>query len=335
MKGMIVKDLEALTSGDKLARAGHEAEKQMAFYLRRAFGDDLHVHVLHNLRFEHQGEVAQLDHLILHRSGAVIVESKSVTSSVRVNERGEWARQWNGRWTGMPSPVLQARRQADLLRAALQAHKADLLGKVIFGLKQKSFRAFMIDVVVAISDTGVIEHRGTLPDVRKADQVPERLKELIQDQVQLAHPLSKDKRAETWGVTITPEEFARVSAFLRAQHKERDVEAPSLRRARVTAQRAAPPVHSAPTAAHTTPTKAPATVPQSIFSCRHCQGADLEVTYGKYGYHFRCRTCQGNTPIALTCKRCGGKARTHKDGRTFYADCPACGEGRMYFTNPA
>ena len=165
--------------------------------MKRAYGDDPHVHVLHNLCFKHQGEVAQLDHLVLHRSGAIIVESKSVTSSLRVNERDEWARLWNGRWTGMPSPVLQARRQADLLRAALQAHKADLLGKVIFGLKQKSFRAFVIDVVVAISDAGVIEHKGALPDVRKADQVPGRLQELIKDQVQLAHPLSKDKRAET------------------------------------------------------------------------------------------------------------------------------------------
>lgn len=40
---------------------------------------------------------------MLHRSGAVIIESKSVTSAVRINERSEWARAWNGRWSGMPS----------------------------------------------------------------------------------------------------------------------------------------------------------------------------------------------------------------------------------------
>ncbi|MFD1732160.1 nuclease-related domain-containing protein [Deinococcus malanensis] len=71
--------------------------------MRRAYGSDPDVHVFHNLRFERGQEAAQIDHLVLHRSGAIIVESKSVTSAVRINEREEWARQWNGRWAGMPS----------------------------------------------------------------------------------------------------------------------------------------------------------------------------------------------------------------------------------------
>ncbi|WP_027482360.1 nuclease-related domain-containing protein [Deinococcus pimensis] len=111
----IVKDHHPSPTNDKFQQAGDEAEKQMAFYLRRTFGTDPSVHVFHNLRFEREGDAAQIDHLILHRYGAVIVESKSVTSAVRINERDEWARQWNGRWTGMSSPVLLAKRQADFL----------------------------------------------------------------------------------------------------------------------------------------------------------------------------------------------------------------------------
>ncbi|HEY9859882.1 MAG TPA: hypothetical protein V6D16_10265 [Candidatus Obscuribacterales bacterium] len=34
---MIVKELDALASQDKFAKAGRTAEEQMAFYLRRAF----------------------------------------------------------------------------------------------------------------------------------------------------------------------------------------------------------------------------------------------------------------------------------------------------------
>lgn len=207
---MIVKKHHAHGTTDRFQRAGDEAEKQMAFYLRRAFADDLGVHVFHNLRIETGDDAAQIDHLILHRSGAVIVESKSVTSAVRINERDEWTRQWNGRWTGMPSPVLQAKRQADFLRKALQGRREELMGKAVFGLAQKGFRAFVIDVVVAISDGGVIQFRGQLPEVRKADQVLDRVRELTREQAGLAHPLSKDPRSKDWGITFRPDEFVRV-----------------------------------------------------------------------------------------------------------------------------
>ncbi|WP_157463699.1 hypothetical protein [Deinococcus pimensis] len=86
---------------------------------------------------------------------------------------------------------------------------------------QKGFGAFVIDVVVAISDGGMVERRGPLPEVRKADQVPERVQELLRDQQRLPQPLSvigPDRRAKDWGLALSVEEFARVSAFLRAKH---------------------------------------------------------------------------------------------------------------------
>lgn len=52
---MIVKDLEPQTYPDPLRRAGHEAERQMAHYLKRAFGEDAHKFVLNNLRVEREG----------------------------------------------------------------------------------------------------------------------------------------------------------------------------------------------------------------------------------------------------------------------------------------
>jgi len=88
-------------------KAGWNAEKQMAHYLDRAFKDRDDVHVFHDLRIEEKGEVAQIDHLVLEPFGFHIIESKSVTSSVRVNSRDEWAREWDGGWKGMASPLLQ------------------------------------------------------------------------------------------------------------------------------------------------------------------------------------------------------------------------------------
>lgn len=218
---MIVKEYHPPATSDRFQKAGDDAELQMAHYLKRAFGSDSNVHVFNNLRLEHEGEVAQIDHLVFHRAGFIIVESKSVTSSVRINEREEWARQWNGRWSGMPSPVLQARRQAELLRALLQAHKVDLRNKIMFGLKQGGFSGFLIDVVVAISDRGVIQYRGQLPDVKKADQVPEHIKALIQSHTRAANLLSNNTHKGEVGVDLQPEEVVRIVSFLRNRHREK------------------------------------------------------------------------------------------------------------------
>ncbi|KQR18783.1 nuclease-related domain-containing protein [Deinococcus sp. Leaf326] len=330
---MIVKEHHPARSSDPLQRAGDAAEAQMAHYLKRAFGDDSGIHVFHNLRFEHEGEVAQIDHLVLHRAGMIIVESKSVTSAVRINDRDEWARQWNGRWQGMASPVLQARRQAELLRSFMQAHKEGLRNKILLGLKQGGFKAFMIDVVVAISDQGLVECREGRPEVRKADQVPDRVRELMTEHSKLAHPFSRDKRSEQWGFNLASEEFARISAFLRAKHQEvkpvrcagEEDPASSV----LPAPKAVAPTHFPPSLA---PSRAVS--PSAVrVQCGKCQGQDVEIKFG-HTYYLKCRQCDGNTPIKLTCPRCQGLQRTRKSGRQFFAECAPCQTSSLYFTNP-
>src|SRR6266571_4206830 len=101
---MIVKELEPLAADDPLGKAGRRAEEQMAHYLRREFKDDANMRVFHGLRLERDGDAAQIDHLILHRYGMIIVESKSVTTRIKTNELGEWTRWFNGGAKGMPSP---------------------------------------------------------------------------------------------------------------------------------------------------------------------------------------------------------------------------------------
>ena len=135
---MIVKELEPFTTPDPLLRAGRRAEEQMAFYLRRAFAEAPHVRVFNNIRLERGDDAAQIDHLILHRWGMIIVESKSVTSRVEINERSEWTRLWNSKPKGMASPVLQARRQGDFLKKELRENAESLRGKFL-GLIQSRF----------------------------------------------------------------------------------------------------------------------------------------------------------------------------------------------------
>jgi len=60
---------------DKFSVAGAEAEEKMAFYLRRMFSNDKNIFVFNDLRFKDDSDDrVQIDHLILHRHGFIIVE---------------------------------------------------------------------------------------------------------------------------------------------------------------------------------------------------------------------------------------------------------------------
>jgi len=216
---MIVKELDPLQFGDPLARAGRRTEEQMAFYLRRAFAAAEDIRVFHDLRLEHKGEIAQIDHLVLHRWGIVLIESKSVTTTLRVNRQGEWARRVYGRWQGMPSPVLQVKRQGDLLKTLLGENVERLLGKVL-GL-QFRFGHMPVDYLVAISDGGIIERVGNpdLPEVCKSDQVTERVDAFVKRYRKansLMSVIATDSK-DAWH-TLRPQEMQRISDFLLLNH---------------------------------------------------------------------------------------------------------------------
>jgi len=175
-----LKDHFDSSTTDRLIAAGNKAEEQMAFYLKRAFSTEPNVYVFHDLRLaaDNADDFAQIDHLVLFSRGMVVIESKSVTSKVKINELGEWSRYWDGRWSGFPSPSLQAKRQTEFLNNLLFNNR-DKIRRKLLGAMQLSFGMFPMDILVAISDNGTIDREGNHPEVMKADQVTERIKEII------------------------------------------------------------------------------------------------------------------------------------------------------------
>ncbi|GGK94111.1 nuclease-related domain-containing protein [Deinococcus radiotolerans] len=319
---MIVKELEPQDHADPLRRAGFEAERQMAHYLKRAFAEDPRKFVFHNLRLERRGEVAQLDHLILHRFGLLIVESKSVAGQVSVNEHGEWTRWWNRQGRGMPSPVLQARRQLDLLLALLSDHTAELMDRSLLGLKQRTLSGVRRDVLVAISDGGRITRKADVPELVKADQVPDRVKAIIRAE--------QDKTFGSFG--FTDAEMTRIQAFLRSRH------APAPANPTAVSPEAAPPAPARterPSAApvRTSQERQAQARPRPDVACRACASVNVTVQFGKYGYYLKCADCGGNTPAKPVCAQCGQPGRVSKRGLDFTATCPG-GHTWAYWTNP-
>ncbi|MBX3387207.1 MAG: NERD domain-containing protein [Phycisphaeraceae bacterium] len=245
---MISKPFDELPTlpNDLRRKAGYVAEKQLAFYLHRDFATDAEVRVLNGLRLvdpdqpEHHGGdgVAQIDHLVLHRWGAFIIESKSVSEVITVRGDGSggdvWTRRYKGRDEGVPSPVKQAERQGQFLRNYLQTRREQLLGQVAFGMRtlsklinktdQRGFLNMPIQIVVAISDTGVLERSKGWREpsepfqtyVCKADCVADKVREEI-GKHRAAAPLVAVMNGKYGIWRMLEEELEGVAQFLAAR----------------------------------------------------------------------------------------------------------------------
>lgn len=325
---MILKETDKKEVCDKFQQFGYDAEKQMAYYLMRAFGNDKVIHVINDLRIEKDGVVAQIDHLIIHRFGLIIVESKSVTTEVSVNEHGEWARYFNNKPKGMPSPVIQAIRQTELLKQLLIENNKNIMRKSIIG--QGSSGKLKYDVLVAISDSGIIkrEKNAKLDEVLKADQVTEKIQKTIENYERENKKLFSLKM----NMHLSDESLTNISRFLCNSHKPLESVTPGPAPAQ-NPEKPEPDV-SKPVAAVSAETQKVPDLSANPAHCSKCNSQNITIAYGKYGYYFKCLDCDGNTGLKLKCKDNSCKPRLRKSKLQFFKECAVCETSELFFENP-
>jgi hypothetical protein len=341
---VIFKGLDQFIAEDKFEKAGRIAEEQLAFYLRRAFVEDKDILVFNNLRFENNHDVAQIDHLILHKYGMIIIESKSVTSKVEINEREEWIRWFDNIPKGMPSPIQQAKRQGEFLRRYLCEHDEVLMGKIMG--RQSGFRFMPLDILVAISDTGIVQRPKSvsLEEVCKADQVVDQVKTIFQRWRKANGFLTFDLKKG--GYEFYQSEIDNITKFLLAKNKPLAYQA-SLQAIPTT--KAVRSWNSNKDGSEISKNKTSSSYNQPsvvkrqlekhievnpVHVCAYCKSVNLCIEYG-YSYYFKCLDCEKNTTIKSTCENCGAKAKTRKSGLQFYAECAPCQTSKLLYTNPS
>lgn len=92
-------------------RAGIRGESEAAYEMQVRMGASRNWAVIHDLRIEHEGLVAQIDHLIISRMMEIwVCESKHFSEGVAINERGEFTAFYNAKPYGIPSPIEQNER---------------------------------------------------------------------------------------------------------------------------------------------------------------------------------------------------------------------------------
>lgn len=105
-------------------RAGTAGEKEAAYHIDFKLKDSKNWVVVHDLRLEHNGRVAQVDHLLINRWFDVfVIESKNLKTAVRVNKDDEFEVKTRWGWKGMASPVEQNKRHIQVLRELIDDEK--------------------------------------------------------------------------------------------------------------------------------------------------------------------------------------------------------------------
>lgn len=323
---MIIKPYLPRAASSPRLKAGVAAEKQMAHYLDRHFRDAKKYFVLHDIKLKFEGENAQIDHVVLHPFGIAIVESKSVTTAVRLTHMDEWERRSGRDWTGMASPLLQAERQGKLLKSLLKTREAELLDKVL-GLAQGTFSLMAVDVFAAISDSGRIQRarKDQAPNALKADAIPAAIEKAVGDHRRASSFLTLDIKA----IVKAPRDFKeseslRIARFLEvADRRCREVQRPAAvpdpfvetRDDRVGRGTAAPrPVRAV---------EEKGTTEQA--ACGACASRRLEPKDGRYGPYIKCLDCGKNTAVRVSCGVCGTKVVMELAAGGFSGACEECG----------
>ena len=292
-------------------RAGIKGEAESAHLIDFHFGDSKNWAVIHDLRIEVDGQVAQIDHLMISRwLECYVLETKRFHAGVKINEQGEFER-WNAFrncYEGMPSPLLQNQRHIEVLKRA--AERLEMPTRL--GLRM----ALSFETLILVSPSARIIRPKTFDTSRviKADQLKERVWKDIDSESVLRTFAGATKLVFSETVMDVARQIAKLHTPLRESLMPvSEVEVPPTPR----------PPTSVASSAHETASPA----------CKKCAGRLGQILYGQYGYYFKCNGCSTNTAVRMACQP-GHKPRLRKQGQQFFRECGDCGVSALYFQNP-
>ncbi|HZV93136.1 MAG TPA: nuclease-related domain-containing protein, partial [Caldimonas sp.] len=159
-------------------RAGQKGEKDAAYAIDFFLAQRDEWAVIHDLRIEWQGRVAQIDHLFINRLMDVwVCESKHFSEGVSINEHGEFTAFYNNRPRGIESPIEQNQRHIKVLESVLGSSILPLPTRL--GIPLRSTIRSVVLVSAAARITRPKQTFEGLETVIKADQLRSRINQAI------------------------------------------------------------------------------------------------------------------------------------------------------------
>ena len=116
--------------------SGKKGEQATAYEIDFYFAASKNWAVIHDLRVEHAGRVAQFDHLLINRFLDIwVCESKRFSEGIAINEHGECAMFWGGKAQGIGSPYEQNAKHIAVLKSLCDDGVAELPKRLGFSIK--------------------------------------------------------------------------------------------------------------------------------------------------------------------------------------------------------
>jgi hypothetical protein len=148
-------------------KKGIQGEREAAHYLDSYFKKGENHVLLHDLRFIVDGDVAQIDHLIINRAFSFyLLETKNYAGNLVINEEGEFTVDYGDDRFGIPSPIEQSKRHERILSTLLE--RLEIVGRT---QKQAAFHHVVMLHPKAIITRPPAKSFDT-SNVIKADQFP-------------------------------------------------------------------------------------------------------------------------------------------------------------------
>lgn len=320
--------LERLASGHtkkqisdeiRFMRAGIKGENEAAYLIDFDYKDSKNTIILHDLRLEHNGRVAQIDHLLIHRSMMFLVlETKHFASGLKYTKDGEFLRwnDWKKTFEGMASPLSQNERHITVLKDIVSGIK--MPEGLIF-----NYKAFFRSLILVSSNARIDRHKDFKEGekVIKADMLDKKYGELLKDVGSGAPLLEAVRVANALLALHKPASFDYAARF-GISNQSNTSGAPIATKS--------PEVKIEPPPTPMAAAQAPA---KSDAKCKKCSSHQLTMTFGKFGYYFKCQECGTNTAINASCHSCKGQVKIRKDKEDFFVDCPQCKSSHHFFSN--
>ncbi|XXQ68856.1 nuclease-related domain-containing protein [Neisseriaceae bacterium B1] len=158
-------------------QSGLKGESEAAHIIDFDFGNDSkNWAVIHDLRLEYNGNVAQIDHLLVNRCLELYVcESKRFREGIGINSQGEFYAYYNKEPYGIASPIEQNNRHKTLLRRIFDNDVMEL--PLRLGVKMKP----SLHSLILIGNDAIIRRPKNGKNVDELDRIikNEQLKKRI------------------------------------------------------------------------------------------------------------------------------------------------------------
>jgi hypothetical protein len=106
----------------RFVKSGDRGENDSAYFIDFTYSASKNWAVIHDLRLEYDGKVAQIDHLMIDRYFEFyVLETKNFSYGVKITPDGEFLIGYNNKYQAIESPIEQNNRHIHLLEKLLKA----------------------------------------------------------------------------------------------------------------------------------------------------------------------------------------------------------------------